>query len=83
MNSIPVCVFSASGTVCEATDLVSGQAVAIKKMDLENQPKKELIITEIEVSTQVIGCLLHFSILRSLAPPLDGVGPKSKYRQAN
>jgi Protein kinase domain len=41
--------FSASGTVCEACDLTSGLAVAIKKMDLEHQPKKELIITEIEV----------------------------------
>ena len=44
--------FSASGTVCVAIDKTSshsGNAVAIKMMDLENQPKKELIITEIEV----------------------------------
>ena len=39
----------ASGTVCESYDNETGKVVAIKMMDLENQPKKELIITEIEV----------------------------------
>ncbi|KAK2152307.1 hypothetical protein LSH36_332g02032 [Paralvinella palmiformis] len=39
----------ASGTVVQATDTQTSNVVAIKKMDLENQPKKELLITEIEV----------------------------------
>ena len=43
------CVTRASGTVCEAVDRETNAHVAIKKMELENQPKKELIITEIEV----------------------------------
>ncbi|XP_064632123.1 serine/threonine-protein kinase PAK 1-like [Lineus longissimus] len=39
----------ASGTVHMATNLKTGEPVAIKMMDLKNQPKKELIITEIQV----------------------------------
>ncbi|XP_074644476.1 serine/threonine-protein kinase PAK 1-like isoform X2 [Tubulanus polymorphus] len=39
----------ASGTVRLAHEKSTHQSVAIKMMDLENQPKKELIITEIEV----------------------------------
>ena len=35
--------------MCEAVNVYTGELVAIKKMDLDHQPKKELIITEIEV----------------------------------
>ena len=40
---------SASGGVYTATQNASGQCVAIKQMNLEQQPKKELIINEIYV----------------------------------
>lgn len=39
----------ASGTVYEARDDAAGEVVAIKKMELGRQQKKELIISEIEV----------------------------------
>jgi len=47
---VSICVLcSASGTVCPATVRETGDTVAIKKMEIALQPKKELIITEIEV----------------------------------
>ncbi|XP_018586173.1 serine/threonine-protein kinase PAK 1-like isoform X2 [Scleropages formosus] len=39
----------ASGTVYTAVDIATGQEVAIKQMNLQQQPKKELIINEILV----------------------------------
>ena len=39
----------ASGTVVMAKCVSTGDAVAIKQMDLRRQPKKQLIISEIEV----------------------------------
>jgi len=50
---------SASGTVCPATVIATGDTVAIKKMEIAVQPKKELIITEIEV----MRCLKHPNIV--------------------
>ena len=39
----------ASGTVLLAYEVTTGEEVAIKQMNLANQPKKELIINEIAV----------------------------------
>lgn len=39
----------ASGTVLLAHEVTTGEEVAIKQMNLANQPKKELIINEIAV----------------------------------
>ena len=48
-TSILDCFSSASGTVLLAYELSTGEEVAIKQMNLANQPKKELIINEIAV----------------------------------
>ena len=47
--SIVILINSASGTVFTAEDVVTGEQVAIKQMNLSQQPKKELIINEIIV----------------------------------
>lgn len=41
--------FSASGSVFTAIEIATGAEVAIKQMNLTQQPKKELIINEILV----------------------------------
>ena len=43
------CFFRASGTVFIAVEVATGREVAIKTMNLSQQPKKELIINEILV----------------------------------
>ena len=44
-----LCFNSASGTVYIAIEVATGREVAIKTMNLHQQPKKELIINEILV----------------------------------
>ena len=49
MRTAANCTFSASGHVYVAKTLATGKKVAIKEMDLSNQPRKELIVNEILV----------------------------------
>lgn len=44
----------ATGSVYRAKDQVTGKLVAIKKMELANQPKKELIVNEIVIMKESI-----------------------------
>ena len=46
---VEVLLYSASGTVFIANEVSTGREVAIKQMNLQQQPKKELIINEIIV----------------------------------
>lgn len=45
-------MFSASGSVYVAKTLATGHRVAIKQMDLAQQPRKELIVNEILVMSE-------------------------------
>lgn len=54
--AVPVDYFwfcRASGTVYTAMEVATGQEVAIKQMNLAQQPKKELIINEIIVMKEI------------------------------
>ena len=45
--------YRASGTVYTAVEMATGSQVAIKQMNLAQQPKKELIINEILVMKEI------------------------------
>jgi len=49
VHSLHTFLSRASGTVFTAEDVSTGDQVAIKQMNLSQQPKKELIINEIIV----------------------------------
>lgn len=55
MQSLLIAVWfcRASGTVYTAMEVATGQEVAIKQMNLAQQPKKELIINEIIVMKEI------------------------------
>ena len=54
--------------MCEAHDSETEKAVAIKMMDLENQPKKELIIS---VRMSPLQCKLYRSYLNKHVGDMD------------
>uniref|UniRef100_A0A2I3TG11 non-specific serine/threonine protein kinase n=3 Tax=Hominoidea TaxID=314295 RepID=A0A2I3TG11_PANTR len=66
----------ASGTVYTAMDVATGQEVAIKQMNLQQQPKKELIINEILVMREnknpnIVNYLDRYGVVG----PIRGKGP--------
>ncbi|KAJ3590226.1 hypothetical protein NHX12_008180 [Muraenolepis orangiensis] len=58
----------ASGTVYTAIDVATGQEVAIKQMNLQQQPKKELIINEILVMRENKNSNIVNYLDRSVSP---------------